>query len=58
MNNFKLSEEQEKQILKEFKKNPDLMSITRKVFKDENIDGRSKQGRAVRAFLEIGRAHV
>ena len=51
MNNFKLSEEQEKQILKEFKKNPDLMSITRKVFKDENIDGRSKQGRAVRAFL-------
>jgi len=51
MTPFELTEEQKEQILKEFKKNPDLMHITRKVFKDKKIDGRSKQGRAVRAFL-------
>lgn len=46
-----LTEDQKNQILKEFKNNPDLMYITRTVFNDPNIDGRSKQGRAVRQFL-------
>lgn len=48
---YDLTEEQKEEILKLFKKNPDLMFITRKVFGDESIDGRSKQGRAVRKFL-------
>ena len=51
MKDYELSNEQKEQILREFKKNPDLMHITRKVFDDAEIDGRSKQGRAVRAFL-------
>lgn len=48
---YELTEEQKKEILKLFKTNPDLMFITRKVFKEDDIDGRSKQGRAVRKFL-------
>ena len=48
---YDLTEEQKEEILKLFKKNPDLMFITRKIFGDETIDGRSKQGRAVRKFL-------
>ena len=48
---YDLTEEQQEEILKLFKKNPDLMFITRKVFGDDTIDGRSKQGRAVRKFL-------
>lgn len=51
MNAFDLTDEQKQQILKEFKKTPDLMKITRKVFNNPEIDGRSKEGRAVRAFL-------
>jgi len=48
---YDLTEKQKEEILKLFKQNPDLMFITRKVFNDETIDGRSKQGRAVRKFL-------
>lgn len=48
---YDLTEKQKAEILKLFKKNPDLMFITRKVFNDETIDGRSKQGRSVRKFL-------
>lgn len=48
---YDLTEKQKEEILKLFKKNPDLMFITRKVFNDDTIDGRSKQGRAVRKFL-------
>lgn len=48
---YDLTEKQKEEILKLFKQNPDLMFITRKVFNDESIDGRSKQGRAVRKFL-------
>jgi hypothetical protein len=51
MNHYELTDEQKEQILKEFKKNPDLMQITRIVFQNEEIDGRSKEGRAVRTFL-------
>lgn len=48
---FELSEDNKKDILEEFEKNPDIMTITRKVFEDETLDGRSFQGRAVKKFL-------
>jgi hypothetical protein len=51
MNNIELTEDQKKQIEREFRTNPDLKSITQKVFGDEDLDGRSKEGRAVRSFL-------
>ena len=48
---LRLTEEQKGQIQDEFEKNPDLKHITQKVFGDDSLDGRSKEGRAVRAFL-------
>jgi len=51
MSEVTLTEEQKQQIEELFKSNPDLRDITQKVFDDETLDGRSKQGRAVRAFL-------
>ena len=51
MNNLQLTEEQQTQIQEEFTKNPDLRHITQIVFNDDTLDGRSKEGRAVRAFL-------
>ena len=48
---MKLTEEQEKFIDENFAKIPDLIELTRSTFKDGTIDGRSKQGRAVRAYL-------
>lgn len=51
MKELELTEDQKKMILAEFKKNPDLREITRKVFNDPSIDGRSIQGRLVRNFL-------
>ena len=46
-----LSEEHKKFIDDNFAKIPDLIELTRATFKDGTIDGRSKQGRAVRAYL-------
>lgn len=46
-----LSEEQKQFIRDNFKSNPNLLDLTRQVFEDPNIDGRSREGRAVRAFL-------
>lgn len=46
-----LSEEQKQFIRDNFKSNPNLLDLTRQVFEDPTIDGRSKEGRAVRAFL-------
>ena len=51
MNNLELTKEQKTQIQEEFVEHPDLRHITRIVFKDDSLDGRSKEGRAVRAFL-------
>jgi len=48
---LRLTDEQKEQIQNEFEKNPDLKHITQKVFDDESLDGRSKEGRAVRSFL-------
>ena len=46
-----LTVEQKKFIEENFHKIPDLIELTRATFKDGTIDGRSKQGRAVRAYL-------
>ena len=51
MNNLELTEGQKRQIQEEFSKNPDLRHITQTVFENDSLDGRSKEGRAVRAFL-------
>ena len=51
MSEVTLTEEQKQQIEELFKSNPDLREITQKVFGDDSLDGRSKEGRAVRAFL-------
>jgi hypothetical protein len=48
---IKLSEEQKDLILQSFKSNPNIINITRIVFQDDNLDGRSKEGRAVTKFL-------
>lgn len=48
---MKLTAEQKQQILDQFKITPDLHLITKVVFNDETLDGRSKQGRAISAFL-------
>jgi hypothetical protein len=45
---MKLTEEQEKFLLENSKKINDLNVLTKKCFEDEGLDGRSKQGRAVR----------
>lgn len=51
MKELELTDEQKEMILDEFKKNPDLREITRKVFNNPEIDGRSIEGRLVRTFL-------
>jgi len=48
---MKLSEENKKFIDENFQRIPDLIELTRATFKDGTIDGRSKQGRAVREYL-------
>lgn len=46
-----LTPEQEQKILDVFGTNPDLIHITRTVFDNPELDGRSKEGRLVRSFL-------
>ncbi len=46
-----LSEEQKDLILKSFRSDPNIINITRAVFKDDKLDGRSKEGRTVTKFL-------
>ena len=48
---IQLSEEQKKLILSSFEADPNIINITRIVFKDETLDGRAKEGRAVTKFL-------
>lgn len=48
---FELTEDLKQEILEQFEKTPDLMTITKTVFQDETLDGRSHQGRAVKKFL-------
>jgi hypothetical protein len=51
MRDIELTDEQKEKIEDEFPKNPDLKSITQIIFNDDTLDGRSKEGRAVRKFL-------
>jgi len=46
-----LTQEQKDQIINEFRSDPNIINITRKVFNDSKLDGRSKQGRMVIKFL-------
>ena len=46
-----LTQEQKDQIMNEFRNDPNIINITRKIFDDEKLDGRSKQGRMVIKFL-------
>ena len=55
MNETQLSKEQENIIMEEWNSHPDdppaLLDLIKKAFPDDNFDGRSKEGRAVKAFL-------
>ena len=46
-----LTQEQKDLILESFKTDPNIINITKIVFDDESLDGRSKEGRAVTKFL-------
>ncbi len=46
-----LTQDQKDQIINEFRNDPNIINITRKVFNDDKLDGRSKQGRMVIKFL-------
>lgn len=46
-----LSEEQKKFILENFDKHPEILWLTRNTFKDEKLDGRSKEAKEIKAFL-------
>jgi len=48
---FFLLPEHKEAIIKEFNKNPDLRHIVKTVFKNQDLDGRSAEGRATKAFL-------
>lgn len=48
---IKLTDHQKEKILELFKDNADILNITRNVFEDGTLDGRSKEGRAVTKFL-------
>ena len=48
---MKLTEEQKEFIRKNYNKISNLIELTRKTFGDDKLDGRTKEGRAVRKFL-------
>ncbi len=50
-NKISFTEEDRKKIMELAKEFPDLNTITRKFFNDENLDGRTKQGIAIRSLL-------
>tara|TARA_R110000772_G_scaffold4303_2_gene15119 strand:- start:14266 stop:15339 length:1074 start_codon:yes stop_codon:yes gene_type:complete len=47
-----LTDEQKMFLQDNFEEFPDLNELTKKCFEDDALDGRSKEGRAVRAFLQ------
>ena len=51
MKEISLNDDQKRFVLELFKTTPDLKVITQKLFEDDTLDGRSKEGRAVRSFL-------
>ena len=46
-----LTDEQKEFALNMFNDDPNIINITKEVFKDDSLDGRSKEGRAVSKFL-------
>ena len=48
---MKLTDLQKNFIRENFKDNPSLISLTREAFGDQELDGRSKEGRAVKRYL-------
>ena len=48
---MKLTEVQANFIIENYDRVPDLIELTRLTFNDESLDGRTKEGRAVRKFL-------
>lgn len=46
-----LTKTQEKAIIELYKINPNINHLTQKVFNSKKLDGRSKEGRAIRQFL-------
>ena len=48
---IELTDHQKDFILNLFKDDPNIINITKKVFNDDKLDGRSKEGRAVTKFL-------
>jgi hypothetical protein len=46
-----LTKDQQKKILEIYESTPDLNEITRIVFDNPDIDGRNKEGRAIRSFM-------
>tara|TARA_X000001382_G_scaffold80974_2_gene57054 strand:+ start:4749 stop:5783 length:1035 start_codon:yes stop_codon:yes gene_type:complete len=46
-----LTDDQKEFALEMFQDDPNIINITKKVFKDDSLDGRSKEGRAVSKFL-------
>ena len=48
---IKLTEEQKQKIIQELENGTDISSITKIVFDDDELDGRSKEGRAVIKYL-------
>jgi len=46
-----LTDAQKEFALQMFQDDPNIINITKKVFEDESLDGRSKEGRAVSKFL-------
>ena len=46
-----LTKEQKQKILEEFQKDPSIINITKIVFNNNDLDGRSKEGRSVIKFL-------
>ena len=50
-NDVILTTEQKAEVHRLYNVSPDLILITKKIFDNEELDGRSKEGRAVRKFL-------
>ena len=48
---MKLTEEQKQWLRENYKSNPSLIELTRQLFMNDSLDGRTKEGRAVRKFL-------
>ena len=51
MDKIKLTDEQEKYIDDNYKETPNLIELTKSVFMDTKLDGRSREGRAVREYM-------